>query len=135
MQAHRVLAAIGLIPVVWVGAYWLSLAISGSGDVIENNGSALGLMIVLIGSAAVAKLAEPRGWRDRFIMTTVAGATYFAVVWTFRSDDVLFKDESPEIVFLAFSLAVFAPLSVLMVIAGSVWEKVWVSRRTEAAIE
>lgn len=126
----RLLVAVGFIPVfAWVG-YFVARWIDGNPDVIDNNGSGLGLIILVAGVFAVSRVASDDQWTERAGMSLGLSAAFFLLTWVKYGDATASVDASPHIVWYGVSVLIFTPAVVLSEASRWAWDSIRVRQET-----
>lgn len=131
----RLVVAAGLIPALaWV-AYTAARAVDGDPTKIDQNGSALGVTIMMASVFAISRVASPERWTDRAGVSLGLSATYFFITWQLFGDPSAGVDDAPHLVWFGACVAAFSPAVVLIVASKWVWESIRERRASFASAE
>lgn len=126
----RLLVAVGLIPVfAWV-SYFVARGIDGNPEVIDNNGSGLGAIILVTGVFAVSRVASDDEWTERAGVSLALSAAFFLLTWVRYGDNSASVDSSPHVVWYGVSVLIYTPAVVLSAASRWAWDSIRVRRET-----
>lgn len=122
MRATRLIVATLLIPVAALFSYYVALLWNGDDASIDNNGSALGVLLVLGSALAIARVAQDDGWSHRAFTALGLACAYFVLTWSVYGNAVMSPDASPHMVWFGLSVVAFTPAVVIMPASSWAWQ-------------
>ena len=127
MRASRLLVATFLIPVFALFAYWMALGWNRDSSVIDANGGAIGLILIIGSVFAVSKIADDDKSTERAGTALALATAYFALTWVRYGDSSASLDPQPHIVWFGLCIAAFMPAVVIIPTSKWVWS--WMRSR------
>ena len=120
----RLIVAAALIPAGGLAAYGVASYLDGDSTRIDNNGSALGVLLIVASVFGVARVASPEKWSERSAVSLVLSASFFILTWVEYGDPYAGVDDSPHLIWYGVSVLVFTPAVVLMTASRWFWDSV-----------
>lgn len=121
MRASRLIVASLLIPVAAVFSYLVAINLNGDSSFIDSNGSAVGVLLVVLSVFGISRVADDDRWTDRAGTSLALAAAYFALTWVRYGDPSLSIDSQPHIVWFGLCVAAFTPAVVLIPASKWAW--------------
>ena len=128
LRILRLLVATGLIPLTAWLAYLVARYVDGQPEIIDNNGSGLGVLIVVASVFLTSWVASEEEWSERAAISLGLSAAFFLLSWVQFGDPSESQDASPHIVWYATCVAVFTPVVVVIAAAQLGWTALKVRR-------
>ncbi|MDW3178012.1 MAG: hypothetical protein R8J94_11535 [Acidimicrobiia bacterium] len=122
MRASRLIVATFLIPVAALFAYYVALLWDRDSGVIDSNGSAMGVLVILGSVLGVSRVAQDESWAGRAAMSIALACAYFMLTWSVYGDSVMSPDASPHLVWFGLCVAAFMPAVVIVPASSWAWE-------------
>ena len=124
----RLIVAASLIPVAAWTAYFVARYVDGNPDIIDSNGSSLGLFVVVGSLFLISKLATSDGWSERAGISLGLSTAYFLLSWVLFGDPDSSADAAPHVVWFAACVVAFTPAVILMPASQWAWSRLRVRR-------
>lgn len=121
MRATRLIVATLLIPVAALFSYYVALLWNGDDSSIDNNGSALGVILILGSVIGISRIAQDAGWSYRAFTALGLACAYFVLTWSVYGNAVMSPDASPHMVWFGLSVVAFSPTVVIMPASSWAW--------------
>ncbi len=122
MRASRLIVATFLIPIAALFAYYVALLWDRDSGVIDSNGSAMGVLVILGSVLGVSRVAQDESWAGRAAMSIALACAYFMLTWSVYGDSVMSPDASPHLVWFGLCVAAFMPAVVIVAASSWAWE-------------
>ena len=121
MRASRLIVAAFLIPVAGVFSYTLAAAWNGDESMIDSNGSAIGLLVLVASIFGIARIASDSKISERAGTALALASAYFLLTWVRYGDPSLSADDQPHLVWFGLSVVAFMPSVVLIPASKWAW--------------
>ena len=129
----RLVLASALIPLLaWV-VYTIARYTDGNPEIIDQNGSALGVLLIIASVFGVARIASEDGWSERAGVSLALSAAYFLLTWVRYGDPTVSVDDAPHLVWYGACVAGFTPSVVVTVVLDWAWSSLR-ARRTDFSV-
>lgn len=124
----RLIAASIFIPAAaWV-AYFVARYIDGNPETIDNNGSGVGLILIIAAVFAASRLADDHEWSDRAAISLGLSAAFFLLSWVRFGDPSQSADAAPHVVWYSVCVVAFTPAVVIISASKWAWSSLRVNR-------
>lgn len=125
MRVSRLIVAGFLIPIAAILAFTIGLEWDGDGSIIDSNGSAIGVVLVVAAVFGISRIAADEQWSERAGTALVLGSAYFLLTWVGYGDPSSSADDSPHLIWYGVCVAAFMPT--VVIVPASKWA--WASYR------
>ena len=124
----RLVAASVFIPFAAWASYVVARYIDGNPATIDNNGSGVGVIMVVASVFAASRLASDDQWSERAGISLGLSAAFFVLSWVEFGDASLSADSAPHIVWYGLCVAAFAPAVVVVPLSQWAWSSLRIRR-------
>lgn len=129
MRASRLIVATLMIPAAALFAYYIALFWDGDRTVIDSNGSALGVLLLLGSTLGISRTAHDDRWAPRAGTAIALASAYFMLTWSIYGESVTSPDSAPHLVWFGLCLTAFMPTVSMIPASTWLWGR-YRSRRT-----
>ena len=120
-RLSRLFLAAGLVPGAALAIYLIARHVDGEPETIGNNGSAIGVLLVIAAVFGISFTADSERWSERAGISLGLSAAFFLLTWVEFGDPSASNDASPHLVWYAVCVLVFAPAVILIPASQWVW--------------
>jgi hypothetical protein len=121
MRVSRLIVAAILMPIASLCAYFIALHWNGDRGVIDSNGSAIGVLVILGSVLGISRVASDQGWNERAGIAITLACAYFMLTWSVFADLAVSPDDSPHLVWFGLCVAAFTPTVVIIPASKMAW--------------
>jgi hypothetical protein len=121
MRVSRLIVAAILVPIATLFAYSVALRWNGETSVIDSNGSAIGVLVIIGSVLGISRVASDNGWSERAGMAIALACAYFMLTWSVYGELAVSPDDAPHLVWFGMCVAAFAPAVVIVPASKMAW--------------